>query len=165
MNKIDEANQKALEIINKGEPVLVDIKFAKDVLPGMEKNVIGHAGPPLKWEDMSGPLRGAILGAIKYEGLAETDEEAEKVVLDGKVVFKPNHSMGAVGPMTGMITYSMPLYDVKNEAFGNLGYCTFNEGLGKVMRFGANDESVIKRLKGLETVLAPALKQVLADFG
>lgn len=165
MNKIDVANQKALEIINKGEPVLVDIKFAKDVLPGMEKNVIGHAGPPIKWEDMSGPLRGAVIGAIKYEGLAATDEEAEKVVLDGKVVFKPNHSMGAVGPMTGMITYSMPLYEVKNEAFGNLGYCTFNEGLGKVMRFGANDESVIARLKWLETVLAPALKKALAQFG
>jgi len=165
LNKIDRANEKALDIINRGEPVLVDIKFAKDVLVGMEKNVIGHAGPPLEWEEMTGPLRGAILGAIKYEGLADNDEDALKLVLEKKVVFKHNHSMGAVGPMTGMITYSMPLYEVKNEAFGNYAYCTFNEGLGKVMRFGANDENVIRKLKWLETVLAPVMKEMLAKFG
>ena len=165
MNKIDIANQKALEIVNKGEPVLVDIKFAKDVLPGMAKNVIGHAGPPITWAEMCGPMKGAVIGAIKYEGLATTDEEAVKLVESDGVIFKHNHSMGAVGPMTGMITYSMPLYEVKNIAFGNVGYCTFNEGLGKVMRFGANDESVIKRLKWLEEVLAPVLKKMLSEYG
>lgn len=165
MNKIDKANQKALEIINQGEPILVDIKFAKDVLPGMAKNVVGHAGPPISWEEMCGPMKGAVIGAIKYEGLAETDEEAVALIEAGGIEFKHNHSMGAVGPMTGMITYSMPLYEVKNAAFDNLAYCTFNEGLGKVMRFGANDENVIKKLKWLEEVLAPALKKVLDKFG
>ncbi len=164
-SRIDAANEEALSRINRGEPILVDIKYAWEVLPGMAKNVISHAGPPLAWKDMSGPVRGAVIGAIKYEGLAETDAEAEQVVLDGKVVFKHNHSLGAVGPMTGMITYSMPLYEVRNEAFGNLAYCTFNEGLGKVMRFGANDENVIRRLKWLETTLAPVLKETLARFG
>lgn len=165
MNRIDLANQKALEIINSGEPVLVDIKFAKDVLPGMEKNVIGHAGPPIGWDEMCGPMRGAVIGAIKYEGLASTDEEAVALVESGGIVFRHNHGMGAVGPMTGMITYSMPLYEVKNMTYGNVGYCTFNEGLGKVMRFGANDESVVKRLKWLEEVLAPVMKDALSEFG
>lgn len=165
MKLIDKANEEGLRRINAAEPFLVDIKYAKDVLPGMDKMTIGHAGPPIKWEDMCGPMRGAIIGAIRYEGLAETEEDAERLVTKGDIKFVSNHSLGAVGPMTGMITYSMPLYEVKNEAFGNYAYCTFNEGLGKVMRFGANDEEVLERLKWLETVLAPALKRSLELSG
>lgn len=165
LEKIDEANKKAFDIMNQGEPNLVDVKFAKDVLPGMDKYTIGHAGPPIEWKDMCGPLQGAILGAVVYEGLAQTLEEAEEVVLSGKIKFRTNHSMGAVGPMTGMITYSMPLWEVKNESFNNVAYCTFNEGLGKVMRFGANGPDVIERLKWLETSLAPAMKKALALSG
>lgn len=165
MNKIDIANQEALKRINSAEPELVDIKYAKDVIPNMDKYTIGHAGPPIKWEDMCGPLKGAIVGAIVYEDLAETLEEAEKLVLEGKIKFVSNHSMGCVGPMTGMITYSMPLYEVRNSTFGNYAYCTFNEGLGKVMRFGANGPEVIERLRWLEKSLAPAIKKALASSG
>lgn len=138
MNHIDRANQEAFERINAAEPELVDVVYAKDVLPGMDKRTIGHAGPPLEWKDMCGPLKGAILGAAVYEGMAETLEEAEKMVLAGEIKFVSNHSMGCVGPMTGMITYSMPLWKVVNAKYGNVAYSTFNEGLGKVMRFGAN---------------------------
>jgi len=162
---IQAANEEALKRINEGMPVLVDIKFAHEVLPGMRKNVIGHSGPPITWEDMCGPMKGAIVGVIKYEGLAENDEEAVKLVEDGGVEFVSNHSMGAVGPMTGMISYSMPLYEVKNETFGNYAYSTFNEGLGKVMRFGANNEEVLERLRFMETSLAPALKKALTHTG
>jgi hypothetical protein len=162
---IQAANEEALKRINEGMPVLVDIKFAHEVLPGMRKNVIGHSGPPITWEDMCGPMKGAIVGVIKYEGLAENDEEAVKLVEDGGVEFVSNHSMGAVGPMTGMISYSMPLYEVKNETFGNYAYSTFNEGLGKVMRFGANNEEVLERLRFMETSLAPALKKALTLTG
>ncbi|MDK9709925.1 DUF1116 domain-containing protein [Acidaminobacter sp.] len=162
---IQAANEEALKRINEGMPVLVDIKFAHEVLPGMRKNIIGHSGPPIDWEDMCGPMKGAIVGVIKYEGLAENDEEAVKLVEEGGVEFVSNHSMGAVGPMTGMISYSMPLYEVKNETFGNYAYSTFNEGLGKVMRFGANNEEVLERLRFMETSLAPALKKALTHTG
>lgn len=162
---INEANKIALERIQKANTFLVDVKYAKEVIPGMDPMTIGHAGPPIKWEDMCGPMKGAIVGAIIYEGLAATYEEAENMAVSGKVKFVSNHSMGCVGPMTGMITYSMPLLVVKNETFGNYAYSTFNEGLGKVMRFGANDETVIKRLKWLEQVLAPAFKKALALSG
>ena len=162
--RIDAANQEAFQRINDGEPMLVDVVYAKE-LPGMTKTTIGHAGPPLKWDDMCGPLQGAVLGAIVYEGLAETLEEAEGLVLAGKVNFKSNHELSAVGPMTGMITYSMPLWKVENTKFGNVAYSTFNEGLGKVMRFGANGPDVIERLKWLEKVLAPALKNALKSSG
>lgn len=163
--RIDAANQKAFDTMNRGEPVLTDVKFAHEVLPGMTKNTIGHAGPPLAWADMCGPLQGAILGAIVYENLASTLEEAEELVHANVVNFVPNHTLGAVGPMTGMITYSMPLWEVTNSSFGNVAYCTFNEGLGKVMRFGANGADVLERLKWLEEVLGPAFKKALALSG
>lgn len=163
--RIEKANQEAFNRINQAEPLLVDVVYAKDVLPGMKKNTIGHAGPPIAWEDMCGPLKGAILGAVVYEGLAPTLEEAKTLVENGGVEFKSNHALGAVGPMTGMITYSMPLWKVENRRFNNDAYCTFNEGLGKVMRFGANGPEVIERLKWLENVLAPALKETLAESG
>lgn len=163
--RIDEANQKAFDILNKGEPNLVGVRLAKDVLKGMDKYTIGHAGPPIEWNKMCGPLQGAVLGAVVYEGLASTLDEAEVLVTNGTIKFKSNHSMGAVGPMTGMITSSMPLWEVKNEAFGNVAYCTFNEGLGKVMRFGANGPDVIERLKWIEKSLAPAMAESLKLSG
>lgn len=163
--RIEKANKEAFDRLNAGEPMLVDVVYAKDEIKGMQKNWIGHAGPPLKWEDMCGPLKGAILGAIVYEGLAETLDEAQKLVDEKKVEFKSNHSLGAVGPMTGMITYSMPLWKVENKTFGNVAYSTFNEGLGVVMRFGANGPDVIARLKWLEEVLAPAMKSTLKESG
>jgi hypothetical protein len=163
--EIEEANKKAFDIMNNAEPVLTDIKFAYEVIEGMDKYTIGHAGPPLAWEDMCGPLQGAILGAIMYEGLSNSLEESEELVKAGKIKFRNNHSMGAVGPMTGMVTYSMPLWEVTNTSYGNKAYCPFNEGLGKVMRFGANGPEVIARLKWLETSLGPAMKKVLALSG
>ncbi|HHX95186.1 MAG TPA: DUF1116 domain-containing protein [Clostridia bacterium] len=165
MEKIEQANAKALQIINDAQPTLVDVKYAYEVFPGFDKKTILHAGPPIQWEDMCGPMKGAVLGAIRYEGLADTEEEAEKLVINGEIKFSPNHHWGAVGPMTGMTTYSMPVFVVKNEAFGNCTYCTINEGLGKVMRFGANNDEVIERLKWLERALAPALKKAIALAG
>lgn len=166
MDKIEMANKEALNRINRAEPELVDIKYAKDIFPCMEdKMTIGHAGPPLLYEDMCGPMKGAILGAILYEHLADNLIDAEKIVLDGKIKLVSNHSIGAVGPMTGMITHSMPLYEVKNTAFGNYAYCTFNEGLGNVLRFGANGPEVIERLRWMESSLAPALKKCLSISG
>jgi len=162
---IDEANEEALRRINNAEPELVDVKYAYEVIPGMDKYTIGHAGPPIKWDDMCGPLKGAILGAILYEGTADSLEEAEQLVLDGKIKFISNHSMGCVGPMTGMITYSMPLWEIKNKTYGNYAYCTFNEGLGKVMRFGANGPEVLERLKWIENSLGPAIKKSLKLSG
>lgn len=165
MTKIEAANQEAFRRMDAGNPEWTGMVYAKDVLPDMDPYTIGHAGPPLAWEEMCGPMRGAVIGAIRYEGLAKTEEEAVALVESGKIKFRPNHNVACVGPMTGMITWSMPLFEVTNQAYGNVAYCTINEGLGKVMRFGANDDSVLARLKWLETVLAPALKKALEANG
>ncbi|MBI5209428.1 MAG: DUF1116 domain-containing protein [Elusimicrobia bacterium] len=162
---IDKANKKAVDIVLNGKPFLVGLEKAVDVLPGMRKNSVFHAGPPIGWERMCGPMRGAVIGALLYEGLARTPEEAEGLASSGAVAFSPCHEHGAVGPMAGVISPSMPVYVVKNEEHGNHAYCTLNEGLGKVLRYGAYGPEVIERLRWMAEVLYPALARAVAKVG
>lgn len=159
--KIAQANKEAVERLLNAQPTLVGIGTAGKNLPGMTKKTILHAGPPVTWEKMSGPLRGAVIGGLIYEGLASNEEEAIKLAESGEITFDPCHHHNAVGPMAGVVTYSMPVWIVENKTFGNFAYCTLNEGLGKVLRFGAYSEEVITRLKWMEEVLAPVLKAAL----
>nr|WP_255525413.1 DUF1116 domain-containing protein [Mycolicibacterium sp. BK634] len=98
---------------------------------------------------MCGPQRGAIAGAILYEGWADDLDAAEKLAGSGEVALEPCHEHGAVGPMAGIISPSMPVWVVENTAAGNRAFCNLNEGLGKVLRFGANSPDVIERLRWL----------------
>ncbi|MGI9335402.1 MAG: DUF1116 domain-containing protein [Gammaproteobacteria bacterium] len=147
------------------EPVLVDIQPAADVIEGLEDRTILHAGPPIGWDDMCGPMRGAVAGAIVLEGWAPDLESAARMAGAGEIRFHPNHHFDAVGPMTGLTTRAMPVMIVENARFGNRAYCTVNEGLGKVMRFGGNDASVLERLRWLASTLAPALSGALREQG
>jgi hypothetical protein len=158
---IDDANKKAVEIILNGMPVLVGLDIALNVIPGMKKNMILHSGPPITWDRMCGPTRGAIMGALIYEGIAKDISEAEKMASSGKIEYAPCHEHNAVGPMAGIISPSMPVFIIKNEKYGNYSYCTLNEGLGKVLRYGAFGDDVIARLKWMENVLYPVLKSAL----
>ncbi|MFO1349902.1 MAG: DUF1116 domain-containing protein [Gammaproteobacteria bacterium] len=147
------------------EPMLVDVQPARAVLRGLEPYMVLHAGPPIAWERMCGPLRGAVAGAIVLEGWADDLASAERLVEAGKIAFHPNHHFDAVGPMTGITTVSQPVLVVENRAFGNRAYCTLNEGLGKVMRFGGNDREVLERLRWMMTTLGPALGAALRSMG
>jgi hypothetical protein len=158
---IDSANAKALERIFGARPFLSDVRPAKDLLPQLTDYTVLHAGPPLGWESMCGPLQGAVLGALQYEGWAADEASARSLIEAGKITFLPCHSARAVGPMTGLITPSMPLMVVEDREHDNRAYATLNEGLGKVLRFGANDRSVLARLHWLEKVAAPALRAAL----
>lgn len=162
---INAANQKAVEKVLNAQPVLVDIGIAGEVIPGMTKKTILHAGPPITWEKMTGPMRGAVMGALIYEGLARDIKEAEELAASGEITFDPCHHHNAVGPMAGIVSASMPVFVVQNKAEGNYAYCTLNEGLGKVLRYGAYGPEVIQRLKWMEKVLAPALKEALEIVG
>jgi hypothetical protein len=157
----DQSNLEAFKRITESQPVLTDIKYAHEVFPSLGTRHLLHAGPPLKWEEMCGPLQSAIVGAILFEEKASSEEEAWAMASDGRVTFAPCHSMGAVGPMTGIISRSMPLFEVVCRSSGRRAYSTINEGLGKVMRFGANDHEVIALQKWMAGVLAPAIKQAL----
>lgn len=164
-SKIREANAQALEIINQGKPVLIGMGVALDTIPGMHKDLILHAGPPITWDKMCGPMRGAVIGALLYENRAKTAEEAEKLAASGEIKYEPCHEHGAVGPMAGIISASMPVFILKNETFGNLSYATQNEGLGKVLRYGAFSPEVINRLRWMDAVLYPVLSRAIAHLG
>ena len=158
---ISAANKKAVDTILKGKPTLVGVGKAIDDIPGMKKKMILHAGPPVSWEKMSGPLKGAVIGGLIYEGLASNREEAEKLAASGEIEFDPCHEHDSVGPMAGVITASMPVWIVENKTYGNKAYCNMNEGLGKVLRYGAFSEEVIERLKWMENEFAPITKKAL----
>ncbi|SFI19331.1 Protein of unknown function [Tindallia magadiensis] len=163
--KIQEANQEAIEKLLKAQPTLVGIGVAGKDIPGMDKKTILHAGPPIQWEKMSGPLKGAVIGGLIYEGLAANEKEAIQLVEAGEITFDSCHHHQAVGPMAGVVTASMPVWIIENTTFQNKAYCTLNEGLGKVLRYGAYGEDVIKRLKWMEEVMAPVLKEALEKSG
>ncbi|HXF63185.1 MAG TPA: DUF1116 domain-containing protein, partial [Caldilineaceae bacterium] len=133
--------------------------------PGMRDNLILHAGPPIGWERMSGPLRGAILGALIFEGKAAGPEEAEALVRSGAVAFAPCHEYGAVGPMAGVTSPSMAVYIVENQTHGNRAYSNLNEGYGKVLRYGAYQADVQERLRWMHTVMAPVLAKAIEMSG
>lgn len=162
---IQKANQEALERLLSAQPTLIGIGVAGQDIPNMDKKTILHAGPPIKWENMSGPLKGAIIGGLIYEGLASNEEEAVKLAKSGDIKFDSCHHHDAVGPMAGVVTASMPVWIIKNETYGNFAYCTLNEGLGKVLRYGAYSDEVIDRLRWMEKVLAPVLKKALELMG
>lgn len=163
--RIEAANKKVMEIILNGQPTLLDIGVAEEVIPGMTKKTILHAGPPIKWEKMSGPLKGAVIGALIYEGLAVDEKEATKLAASGEISYDPCHHHNTVGPMAGVVSASMPVWILQNKKYGNYSCCTLNEGLGKVLRYGAYSDEVIKRLKWMENLLAPLLKQALKLHG
>ena len=158
---IEAANREALRRIVAAEPVLVDVVPAGEAIAGLSPLMVLHAGPPIDWPRMCGPMRGAICGAIVLEGWADDLAQAAELAESGGIAFRPNHDFDAVGPMTGMITRSMPVLVVENRAFGNRAYCTLNEGLGKVMRFGGNDADVLARLGWLAATLGPALSEAV----
>jgi hypothetical protein len=165
MQAIEQANREALDRMLEGEPVLMDVVPAVEAIPALRDRMLLHAGPPIGWERMCGPLRGAVAGAIKFEGWAGDLETAAAMAERGDIAFEPNHHFGAVGPMTGITSRSMPLLVVENRRFGNRAYCTLNEGLGKVMRFGGNDAEVLARLAWLRDALGPALGRALRASG
>lgn len=163
--EIEEANQKVANIILTSEPTLVDVEQAIKVIPEMTKKTILHAGPPIEWERMCGPQRRGVIGAVIYEGLAETAKEAIELVEAGDVELKPCHHHSTVGSMAGITSASMWVAVVRNETYGNTAHCALYEGRGKTIAYGCYTEEVIERLHWMEETLGPALKMAVKDAG
>ena len=157
---IQKANQQAVTKLKNAQPFWVDVLPAQEAI-GLDKNTFLHSGPPITWDKMCGPMKGAVIAAIKYEQLADSDESAIEFVSSGKIKFEPCHHYQCVGPMTGIISKSMPLIVVLNQENGNYAYSTFNEGAGDVLRFGAYGDNTIRRLRWIENTLAPAMKRLV----
>jgi hypothetical protein len=146
-------------------PMLTEIAVAGAVIPGMHERLLLHAGPPIEWERMSGPLRGAVIGALLYEGIVSDEEAALEIAGGGEVEFSPCHQHGAVGPMAGVISSSMAVYVVENTAGGNRAFSNLNEGYGKVLRYGAYSPEVLDRLRWMNETMAPILGEALSASG
>jgi uncharacterized protein DUF1116 len=162
---IAAANAEAVGRILGAQPTLVDVRPAGDAIAGLTGRMLLHSGPPIAWESMCGPVQGAAIGACLFEGWASSPDEARRLLDDGAISFAPCHDHGAVGPMAGVVSPSMPVVVVENTAAGNRAFATLNEGLGKVLRFGAYDDSVIERLRWFASTLGPALATVLERGG
>jgi len=161
---IKTANQAALDRLVQAQPVLVDCLTAEQAM-GFTGRTMLHAGPPLSWERACPTMQAALLCATRYEGWATDDTTALDLIRSGEVRLGTCHHLGAVGPMTGIITPSMPVFVVENRAAGNRAHVTINEGLGKVLRFGANDESVVERLRWLHREAGPVLGAAIRASG
>ena len=162
---IKQANEECIRRIEEGNAIWSDIRLARDVVPGMDDYTVFHAGPPVAWENMCGPMRGAIIGASMFEGWAKTPDEAVALAGSGRLRFDSSHHHRAIGPMSGIITPSMQVNVVRNERFGLETFSTLYMGTGKVLRHGAYDATVMAKLAWMNRELAPLLKKALADAG
>ena len=162
---IEAANTEATGRMMEAHPVLVGMGIARDVIPGMHDNLLLHAGPPIQWNDMSGPLQGAVIGALLFEGKAESVKDAQELARGGKIEFEPCHHHGAVGPMAGVTSPSMVVYMVENKTHGNRAFSNLNEGVGKVLRYGAYQPDVQDRLRWMHEIMAPVLARAIEASG
>jgi hypothetical protein len=160
---IEQANTTAVNRMMEARPILKAVATARDVIPGMKDNLFLHAGPPIEWARMSGPLRGAIIGAMLFEEIAKSEAEATSMVERGEVEFDSCHHHGTVGPMAGVTSASMKVYVVENAEHGNKSFSNLNEGYGKVLRYGAYSDDVLKKLHWMNDVLGTALTDALAQ--
>ncbi len=171
---IEKANAQATERMMESRPVLVGMGRAIDVVPGMRENLLLHAGPPLTlrsepqgkaWDRASGPMRGAITGALIFEGKAKGEDDAQTLIESGEIELEPCHHHQAVGPMAGVTCPSMSVYILENKTYGNKSYSNLNEGYGRVLRYGAYSEEVLDRLHWMEEVMAPVLTGAIEASG
>lgn len=162
---VDAANKIAVERMLAAHPVFVDVQPARDVIPALQERKLLHAGPPINWERMCGPMRGAVIGACIYEGWAKDEAQAVALAGSGALDFEPCHHYNAVGPMAGITSPSMPVFIIEDKTHGNRTFSTLNEGLGKVLRYGAFAPEVLQRLHWLQEVLGPALGRAIRKLG
>ena len=157
-------NAEALERMLRSTATLVDVRPASEAL-GLQRGEFLHAGPPIEWDRASGPMRGALIGAMLFEGLAATPEEAEAMLARGDATWEPCHSRGAVGPMAGVVSPSMWVFELRDEVNDRTAWCSLNEGLGRVLRYGAYSPDVINRLRWMTDVLGPLLRAAVRQHG
>ncbi|MFB4281724.1 DUF1116 domain-containing protein [Nonomuraea sp. MTCD27] len=157
-----EANELAVGRLTSARPYLVGVRRASEVL---DEGTFLHAGPPISWERASGPMRGALIGAMLLEERAADERDAADRLAAGAVALRPCHEHATVGPMAGVVSPSMWLFEVRDDEHGGTAYCSLNEGLGKVLRYGAYGPEVLDRLRWMDGVLGPALAGALERTG
>ena len=157
-NRINQANQQVLATLVGSQPVWVGCDHAINVIPGMTKNTILHAGPPIEWHRMCRPMQNGILGAIIFEELADDITQAEALIQSGEMILAPCHDFSAVGGMTGVTSATTPVAIVRNNKEGNTSFCGLHEGMQpKGLSWGNYDQETIDNLKWIRDEVSPTL--------
>jgi hypothetical protein len=160
------ANAEAVARMTGAEPVLIDVRAAGDVIPGMTPNMILTSGPPLPWPEYYGGQRRAVVYGAIYEGLAADEADAEAKLRDGRIILGATHDHNSVGSVAGIYTASMPVFVVENAERGNRAYCNFYEGESRHrLNYGSYNDEVRRGLDFLRDDLAPVLRDVIAAAG
>jgi hypothetical protein len=162
---VDQANRQALERLMAARPFLVGVARAGEVVPGLTGRTVFHAGPPIEWERMAGPMQGGVIGACLYEGWAKNEAEARELIESGGVALDSCHHHGATGPMAGILSPAMAVYVVEDREHGGRFFSQLNEGYGKVLRYGAFAPEVLERLRWLNEDMAPLVDRALRSGG
>jgi Protein of unknown function (DUF1116) len=162
---IENANTIATERMMEARPIATTLAKAMDVVPGIHENMLLHAGPPVTWERMAGPMKGAMIGALIFEGKAKNGTEAEQILSSGKIEFSPCHEHMCAGPMAGVISPSMLVYVIENQIHNIKCFSNLNEGRGKVLRMGAYSQEVLDRIRWMESTVGPTIKVALEAMG
>jgi len=165
MVDIEKANQYVVDQMMEARPIVTRVGKAKDLIPGFHENLLLHAGPPVTWERMSGPVKGAMVGALIFEGRAKGWDDAVGLLTSGKLEFAPCHHYASAGPMAGVVSPSMMVYEVENKTNGKKTFSGLNEGRGKVLRMGAYSAEVLARLTWMNDVLGPTVNMALEAMG
>ena len=165
MVDIEKANQYVVDQMMEARPIVTRVGKAKDLIPGYHENLLLHAGPPVTWERMSGPVKGAMVGALIFEGRAKAWDDAVALLTSGKIEFSPCHHYASAGPMAGVVSPSMMVYEVENKTNGKKTFSGLNEGRGKVLRMGAYSDEVLARLTWMNDVLGPTVNLALEAMG
>lgn len=161
-----EANKEAFELLTGADPVLVDVRPAGEVVPGMSPTTVLTSGPPHAWEEYVGPQRNALIYGAIYEGLAASEDEAAAKYASGDIRIEPCHHHGCVGSVAGIYTSSMPVFVVENRAGDNVGFCNFYEGESqRRLNYGTYGDDVKERLDFVHEVVAPTIKEAVLAAG
>jgi Protein of unknown function (DUF1116) len=159
------ANAEAIRRMLGVSAHLVDVVPAREAL-GLDVGDFLHAGPPVTWDRAPGPMRGALMGACALEGIVDDPERAAPILSNGtEITLTPCHHHGAVGPMAGVVSASMWMFVLEDPGSGRRAYCSLNEGLGKVLRYGAYAPDVLDRMRWMSTTLGPLLQRTVRAAG
>lgn len=163
---VESANAEAFERLVTADPWVVDVRPAREVIPGYKDNLVLTSGAPMPWSDYVGGQREALIGGALFEGLAATREEAIAGFENGSIVVGACQDYGAVGSLAGIYTASMPVFVVENRTHGNVGFCNFYEGKEpRRLNYGCYDEGVHERLTHVNEVLAPVIGEAIRRSG
>jgi hypothetical protein len=162
---VDAANAEVVRRLDTGVPKVVSVRPAGEVVPGLEGRILLHCGPPVAYTDAIDPLQRSMRAAVVAEGWADTVDEAERALVDGRVALEPANRHDTCVPMVTAIGPLQPVWVVENEAGGNRAFAPLNQGPGETAWFGRETPAAIERLRFLSAVAGPLLGEALRSHG